>query len=130
MQSQVKRLLGESGGGHGVRGSGGRPELIEQFGYDTKYAMHAARLGFQCIELLSTGGLELPIPSSDGDWLRDVRYGRVEFDEWFERTVELDAALEALLADESVRPGPDVERIEAWSIATHQSIWENSTKGN
>ena len=123
MQSQVKRLLGEGGGGHGVRGSGGRPELIEEFGYDTKYAMHAARLGFQCIELLSTGALQLPITSPDGDWLRDVRYGRVEFDEWFERTVELDAALESLLDDESVPPGPDRKQIEAWSVATHHAIW-------
>lgn len=123
MQSQVKRLIGTEGGGHGVRGSGGRPELIEQFGYDTKYAMHAARLGFQCIELLSTGGLTLPIEGHERDWLRDVRYGRVEFDEWFERTVELDAALEALLDDESVPPGPNVQRIEDWSVNTHQSIW-------
>jgi len=61
MQSQAQRLLGVAGGGHGKRGSGGWEEPISAHGYDTKYAMHCARLGFQCLELLSTGGLELPI---------------------------------------------------------------------
>lgn len=44
MQSPAQRLLG-------ARGSiGGRAELIEAHDYDTKYAMHCARLGFQCQE--------------------------------------------------------------------------------
>src|SRR5688572_19834939 len=40
MQSQAMRLLGLRGGGHGRRGGGGREQLIEAHGYDTKYAMH------------------------------------------------------------------------------------------
>jgi uncharacterized protein len=32
-----------------------RPELVAVHGYDTKYAMHALRLGLQGIELLTTG---------------------------------------------------------------------------
>jgi hypothetical protein len=32
-----------------------RPELVAQHGYDTKYAMHALRLGLQGVELLTTG---------------------------------------------------------------------------
>ena len=96
MQSQARRLLGLSGGGHGKRGGGGREELIEEFGYDTKYAMHCARLGFQCLELLNTGQLELPIQGEPADWLRSVRYGNVSFDEWWERSLALDAELEAI----------------------------------
>jgi hypothetical protein len=61
MQSQAMRLLGTRGGGHGTRGGGKREELVAAHGYDTKYAMHCARLGFQCIELLETRRLELPI---------------------------------------------------------------------
>ncbi len=124
MQSQAKRLLGVDGGGHGQRGSGGRPELIAQYGYDTKYAMHCARLGFQCIELLTTGALQLPLLTADGDWLRAVRHGEVDFDEWWERVLELDAQLESMLDDDSIRPGADRDRIESWSIATHQKVWE------
>jgi hypothetical protein len=32
-----------------------RAELVEQFGYDTKYAIHTLRLGHQGVEFLETG---------------------------------------------------------------------------
>ena len=39
-----------------------RPELVAVHGYDTKYAMHALRLGLQGVELLTTGRITLPVP--------------------------------------------------------------------
>ncbi len=123
MESQGLRMLGLKASGHGKRGGGGREELIDEYGYDTKYAMHAARLGYQCLELLTTGKLNLPIAAEPADWLRDVRYGRVEFDEWWERCLQLDAALEALEDDDSLPAGPDLARIEAWSVSAHQRCW-------
>jgi hypothetical protein len=123
MQSQAGRLLGLRGGGHGRRGGGGREELIDAHGFDTKYAMHCSRLGFQCIELLTTGGLELPIQGEPADWLRAVRHGEVPFDEWWSRSLELDAQLEALESDDSIPPGPDRARIEPWMVDAHQRVW-------
>ncbi len=120
MQSQARRLLGESGGG---QGSGGRPELVEKFGYDTKFAMHASRLGFQCLELLSTGGMALPIEGEIGEWLRSVRHGAVSFDDWWDRTLDLDAQLETIGADESIRPEADRSTIDAWCIEAHHRTW-------
>lgn len=76
MQSQAERLLGTRGGGHGRRGGGQREELVAEFGFDTKYAMYCARLGFQCVELLTTRELQLPIQGEPADWLRAVRHGR------------------------------------------------------
>lgn len=71
MQSQAERLLGtRSRSGHGRRGGGGREELLAAHGYDTKYAMHCARLGFQGLELLNNRRLTLPIADEPGDWLR------------------------------------------------------------
>lgn len=123
MQSQAQRLLGTRGGRHGRRGGGRRDELIAEQGYDTKYAMHCARLGFQGLELLSTGGLKLPMQGEPAEWLRAVRRGDVGFDGWWTRTLELDAELAALEADDRCPPGPDAGRIEHWSIETHTSIW-------
>lgn len=40
-----------------------RPELVAAHGYDTKYAMHALRLGLQGIELLTTGASRCPPPN-------------------------------------------------------------------
>ena len=44
-----------------------RPELVAVHGYDTKYAMHALRLGLQGIELLTTGRITLPVPPPHRD---------------------------------------------------------------
>lgn len=124
MQSQAQRLLGTRGGGHGLRGGGCREELIAAHGYDTKYAMHCARLGYQCQELLTTGRLNLPVQGEPAEWLRAVRHGDVAFDEWWATVLRLDQDLEALEHDERYPPGPDRARIDRWAIETHHTVWQ------
>ena len=126
MQSQAQRLLGVRGGSHGRRGGGGREELVELYGYDTKYAMHCARLGYQGLELLATGRLTLPIEGEHARWLRAVRGGEVPFDEWWARVLDLDARLADQETDETIPPGPDRNRIEEWSVAAHLRVWSNN----
>jgi hypothetical protein len=125
MQAQAQRLLGVRGGGHGRRGSGARPELVAEHGYDTKYAMHCARLGFQGLELLETRHLNLPIEGEPADWLRAVRRGDISFQEWWERALDLDDQLEQKLDDDTLPTGPERDRIEQWSIATHLNFWRS-----
>lgn len=120
MRSQVDRITGKRGGGHGRRGSGGREELIEAHGYDTKFAMHAARLGFQCQELLGSGGLQLPMTGPDGDWLRSVRRGEVPFDEWLAMVEDLDRKLHDLRTNENIPVGADTARIDEMAVQIHQ----------
>jgi hypothetical protein len=125
MQSQAERLLGtRSRSGHGRRGGGGREELLAAHGYDTKYAMHCARLGFQGLELITNRRLTLPIAGEPGDWLRAVRRGDVAFDEWWERVLRLDALLGAKLGDDSIPERCDGAMIDAWMVATHLAFWE------
>ena len=38
-----------------------RPELVAKYGYDTKFAMHALRLGYEGIEMMTHGRLTLPV---------------------------------------------------------------------
>ena len=123
MNAQAMRLLGLRGGGHGRRGGGGREELLAEHGYDTKYAMHAARLGFQCLELLNAGRLVLPIEGEPADWLRAVRRGDVPFDDWWQRCLGLDAELERMLSDDTRPEGPDRPRIARWVVDTHLAWW-------
>jgi hypothetical protein len=123
MESQARRLVGTRGGGHGRRGGGQREELVAQHGYDTKYAMHAARLGFQCIELVTTRQLQLPMQGEPADWLRDVRRGDVPFADWWHRVLALDEELERLQADERHPAEPDRARVERWSVETHLRAW-------
>jgi len=128
MQSQAERLLGVRGhSGHGRRGGGQREELLAAHGYDTKYAMHCARLGFQGIELLTTRRLDLPIGGEPADWLRAVRRGDVSFGEWWERVLALDTALGRMESDESIPERCDSARIEAWTVSTHLAFWGRPT---
>lgn len=53
----------------------GRRELIDQFGFDTKYAYHAIRLGLQGYEFLTSGRITLPIPEPHRGRLADLRTG-------------------------------------------------------
>lgn len=129
MQSQAERLLGLRGGRHGRRGGGQRDELIEEFGYDTKYAMHCARLGYQGLELLQTRHLNLPMQGEPAEWLLAVRRGDVSFADWWNRALTLDAELEAMLDDDSLPPGPDRDAIETWSVSTHLQMWNNHPLG-
>ena len=48
------------------------------YGFDTKYAMHMLRLGFQGVELLTTGRLSLPMREPERSFLLDVRRGKVD----------------------------------------------------
>src|SRR3954471_14916404 len=64
LRGQRERLLGSRG-----QKRVNRPELVEAHGYDTKYAMHAARLGYQGLELVEKGRL----PSR---WRSPVARGR------------------------------------------------------
>jgi hypothetical protein len=119
MQAQTDRLLGLRGGRHG------RMRETDA-GFDTKYAMHAARLGFQAIEVLQTGRLVLPIQDPAGQWLKDVRAGRVPMDAITARIDELHRTLDELAQDASIPAGPDKARIVDWSIRTHERWWASA----
>jgi hypothetical protein len=71
LQAQKQRLTGERG-----QKRIHRPELEEMYGFDTKYAMHMLRLGFQGVELLTTGRLSLPMREPARSFLLDVRRGK------------------------------------------------------
>lgn len=53
-----------------------------------------------------------------------MRHGEVGVDEWWACSLDLDAQLEALQDDDSLRPGPDRARIEARMVEVHQRVWE------
>jgi hypothetical protein len=72
LQAQKQRLIGERG-----QKRIHRPELEAMYGFDTKYAMHMLRLGFQGVELLTTGALSLPMSEPERSFLLDVRRGKV-----------------------------------------------------
>jgi hypothetical protein len=71
LHAQKERLLG---GGKQNR-MPNRPELVERYGFDTKYAAHAVRLAVQGVELLTTGRLTLPMDDPWRSTILGIRTG-------------------------------------------------------
>lgn len=104
-----------------------RPELVEVYGYDVKFAMHALRLGVQGVELLSTGRITLPIPEPDLSSLRAVRRGEVGLDEVLRRLDALEARLVDLIATSPLPPYADTAWIDDWLHRSYTGYWVRST---
>jgi predicted nucleotidyltransferase len=100
-----------------------RPELIERFGYDTKYAGHLLRLGYQGIEMAETGRLTLPMPEPMRTHIIDVRNGRVKEGEVLDEARELEWRL-GVLRDKNTLPPPAVEKVEEFVIDMYKS-WDH-----
>ena len=73
MQQQRQRLTGERG-----QKNVKRPELVEQYGYDTKYAGHIIRLGFQGIDYMTAGAFPIPMPDEQRDTILAIRTGEMD----------------------------------------------------
>ena len=123
MTSQKQRLLGERGRGSMPK----RPELVEQYGFNTKYAYHMIRLGMQGHELMTTGRLTLPMPEPARTWLTDLRVGRHSLDEAMARVDDVEHLLRLAIDDSDLPPRPDYARADRFLIDAYQAVW--SSKG-
>lgn len=118
LNRQRERLLGERGQMR-VR----RPELLEAHGFDTKYAMHMLRLGYQGIELLKTGGITLPMPPAEREFVMAVRRGEIELETVLEAVTEIDAELKQLRNGSWLPEHPDWDAMNHWLVATYRTYW-------
>jgi hypothetical protein len=84
-----------------------RPELVAIHGYDTKYAMHALRLGLQGIELLTTGRITLPVPEPHRAYLRSIRRGQRPLAEVLDAVTCAQARLTELRDSPAIPDQPD-----------------------
>src|SRR5215471_6528008 len=115
LQSQKQRLTGERG-----QKRVHRPELEKMYGFDTKYAMHMLRLGFQGVELLTTGRLSLPMREPERSFLLDVRRGKVSEPECFSKAAELERQLVELETTSPLPEAPDESRVERWVLDAYR----------
>lgn len=118
LEAQRRRMTGEQG-----RKGTNRPELVAAYGYDTKYAMHALRLGLQGCEYLWTGRLTLPMSEHDRGMLMEVREGLVPLQEVAERIASIQEQLRQLLETSPLPPEPDRDRVEAFLLETYMTYW-------
>jgi uncharacterized protein len=117
LRAQKAAMTGESGA------HTNRPELIAVHGYDTKFAMHALRLGVQGTELLSTGRITLPVPEPDRLFLRSVRRGEVPQAEVMDAVETAERSLESLRNSPAIPAEPDQAWVNDWLHRSYMSYW-------
>jgi hypothetical protein len=115
---QKERLLGTRG-----QRNVNRPELVEAHGYDTKYAMHAARLGYQGVELLRTGQLTLPMPEPERSSVMAIRTGERSFDEAIAEIEAVERTLAEALETSPLPAEPDREAVDAFLVDAYRRAW-------
>jgi predicted nucleotidyltransferase len=117
--SQRMRLTGERGMGR----HGQRPDLVEKYGYDVKFAMHYVRLLYECRELLAHSHVTLPRPSDERQHLIDIRTGKYTQDEVFKAGDDLRSECESLLANSLLPENVDKEFLSHVIAQAYESHW-------
>jgi uncharacterized protein len=121
LEAQRQRLLGQS------RGKvPSRPELVERYGYDVKYASHALRLAYQGLEVARDAHLTLPMPDAERERVLAVKRGDVaRLDDVLDEIAEVKAQVEDLLATgrSPLPETPDLAVISEWAVSAHRRHW-------
>lgn len=98
-----------------------RRELVAKYGYDTKFAMHALRLGFEGIELMTHRRLTLPVSEPNLSTLRAIRTGQIDLPEALRLLDEAEARLASIV--ELCPWQADIDRINRFMVRAHADHW-------
>lgn len=121
MKQQLERLLGTRGQMNVTR-----PELIEAYGFDTKYAGHIIRLGLQGKEVLSTGKITLPMPQTDRELVLAVRTGKFSLEDVIKLAAEVENELDLAYNNSPLPDKPDYIKVETWMMETYLKHWSRT----
>ena len=118
MKQQHERLLGLRGQRNVTR-----PELVNKYGYDTKYASHIVRLGLQGEEILTTGKMTLPMPQGQRDLCVKIRTGGYSLAGVSELIIDVEKRIEAAKDASKLPENPERKTVEKWMLRTYLSAW-------
>ena len=124
MQGQRSRMVNhqrEFGAGHG-RGLP-RFELIEKYGYDTKFAMHLLRLGIQGLDLATSGKITLPMDEPMRGQLLSIRRGELSLPQVLSWADDVEGRMKAAFDASTLPEHPDYGAIEEWMQLTYIRTW-------
>lgn len=100
-----------------------RPELVEKYGYDTKFAMQSVRLGLMGLEYMKTKHIQLPMKSYEITLLKSIKAGKVPFEKVLEYINELEKKLKEEVDKCTVTVNE--ERINNFLADNHILYWFN-----
>lgn len=112
------RLTGERGMGR----HGQRMDLVEKYGYDTKFAMHYVRLLFECKELLLERRLTLPL--REKDLLIKIRTGSYSETEVLAMGAALESDCQNALTSSDLPEEPNRQLLSITIAQAYRQHWE------
>lgn len=118
MHQQKQRLMGERG-----QKNVNRKELVAAHGYDTKYASHIIRLGYQGIEYMTTGALTLPMTGRAKQDCLDIRAGMWDLQQVLSFAGEIEVALRDAISTTVLPDEPDEARINQFVLDSYEATW-------
>lgn len=120
MHDQRERLEGKRGQKNVTRA-----DLIQKYGYDTKYASHILRLGIQGEEFCNHGRLILPMEPCHREFLVAVRTGQVRLEEVIAQATMREGRLRGkLLHNHTDLPDtPDVDAVNSFLVKAYRDGW-------
>jgi predicted nucleotidyltransferase len=119
LNAQRRSLLSHDGKGRDVT----RPELIEAYGFDTKYCGHIVRLGLQGAELMETGRITLPVPEPERTMIRDIRTGKYPMQHALDLAAGLEQRIRDAVATSPLPEQPDRAAADDWLVSAYQHAW-------
>jgi hypothetical protein len=119
MRKQHERLLGLRGQRNVTR-----TELVDAYGYDTKYAAHIVRLGMQGEELLLTGRISLPMRDAERALCVQVRTGGFSFTEASVQIIDAERRLDAAFEVSPLPDRPSAAKVEQWMMEAYLAHWK------
>lgn len=117
LTSQKKALLGERSP------KVSRPEIVAKFGYDTKFAMHALRLGVQGVEYLTREKIAVPIEEPTRSTLLAIRNGAIPLSDVLKLIAETEDSLRQAI--DQTTTTADRTRIDEFLVNEHQLHWSS-----
>lgn len=116
MQQQMERWLG-------VRGQKNvkRPELVEEYGFDTKYAAHVIRLGHQGIEYMEKGYFTLPLDEDLADAIIGLRTGGMEEYDAMAWAKDTENRLKVAIGSSPLSTKPNVKGTKRWIVEQYDN---------
>lgn len=111
LHEQLERLMGRRG-----QKNVKRPELVERYGYDTKYAGHIVRLAHQGISYAIDAKIPVPLQPEIADLVLGVRRGEWSLLNVEEYATNAMTVLEDLLERNpaGLPPRPDSQAVSTW----------------
>jgi uncharacterized protein len=85
--------------------------------------MHALRLGYQGVELLTTGRISLPVPEPQRAYLRSIRRGEVQLPEVVDAVSHAEDELTRLRNGSDLPDQPDRRWVDEWLHRTYLAYW-------